>query len=214
MPVKLMNNTLRILLISIMLFPIVIGCSEIPYSGPVLSVDDVDRYLQDTGEDAICLQDGFDSVCIKLVGPKEDNQTDSGAITVIHPTDITYLFHYDSNPILLVKRKIKDRISDNVGWIIQIYYPDTIPDASGLDIRIADGFRPTINKNQSFEIGNVTEGEKMDGIRVGQLFVETQAKEITIRIDGLVPDYIAIFYINSDDIAAEKDTNTFQLQPK
>ena len=48
----------------------VIGC-EIPYTGPMLTVDDVDRYLYSTGEDAVCLQDGLDSLCVKLTpGPQ------------------------------------------------------------------------------------------------------------------------------------------------
>ncbi|MCG9130015.1 hypothetical protein JT359_20700 [Candidatus Poribacteria bacterium] len=206
--------TLCYIIQPLMIFSVLIGCTETPYSGPILSVNDVDRYLQDTGVDTICLQDGFDSVCIRLVGHKEDHETDSGSITVIHPTDITYQFHYEGDLILLVRRNIEDRISDNVGWLIQIYYPNTIQNASGLDIRIAEGFKPTINKNQSLEIGNVIEEEKMGGPRIGQFFVKTVAKEITIRVDGLVPDYIAIFYITTDGIGSDKDTNTFQLQPK
>lgn len=52
-------------------FILAVGCSEIPYTGPVLTVDDVDRYLDATGEDTVCLQDGFDSVCIKVIeGPQ------------------------------------------------------------------------------------------------------------------------------------------------
>ncbi len=52
-------------------FILAVGCSEIPYTGRVLTVNDVDRYLTATGEDTICLQDGFDSVCIKVVeGPQ------------------------------------------------------------------------------------------------------------------------------------------------
>lgn len=51
-------------------FILAVGC-ETPYTGPVLTVDDVDRYLGATGEDTVCLQDGFDSVCIKVIpGPQ------------------------------------------------------------------------------------------------------------------------------------------------
>ena len=52
----------------------IIGCSEVPYTGPVLTVDSVDRYLKSTGEDTICLQDGFDSICLKVV---EDGSQDT-----------------------------------------------------------------------------------------------------------------------------------------
>ena len=48
----------------------VCGC-DTPYTGPMLTVDHVDRYLDATGEDTVCLQDGFDSVCIKVIeGPQ------------------------------------------------------------------------------------------------------------------------------------------------
>ena len=54
------------LLIAIFILSVsVIGC-DIPYTGPMLTVDDVDQYLHATGEDAVCLQDGLDSLCVKL----------------------------------------------------------------------------------------------------------------------------------------------------
>ena len=49
-----------------------IGC-QTPYTGSTLTVDDVNRYLDDIGKDTVCLQDGFDSICIKVIpGPKGD----------------------------------------------------------------------------------------------------------------------------------------------
>lgn len=54
----------------LLLIVVLLGC-EVPYTGPMLSVDNVDRYLGATGEDTVCLQDGFDSVCLKVVeGPQ------------------------------------------------------------------------------------------------------------------------------------------------
>ena len=44
----------------------IIGC-ELPYTGPILTVDDVDRYRHSTGEDTACLLVGFDSICVKII---------------------------------------------------------------------------------------------------------------------------------------------------
>ena len=52
-------------------FCLIISACDTPYTGPMLTVNDVDRYLDATGEDTVCLQDGFDSVCIKVIeGPQ------------------------------------------------------------------------------------------------------------------------------------------------
>lgn len=86
----------------------IVGCSDVPYTGPMLTVDDVDRYLNGTGESTICLQDGFDSVCLKLVEDERDTaDVESGAnvpIVQIHPTNITYMFYYEDKPILQAER--------------------------------------------------------------------------------------------------------------
>ena len=44
----------------------VIGC-DLPYTGPILTVDDVDRYLHSVGEDTSCLEVGFDGICVKII---------------------------------------------------------------------------------------------------------------------------------------------------
>ena len=44
----------------------VIGC-DLPYTGPILTVDDVDRYLHSVGEDTSCLEVGFDGICVKIM---------------------------------------------------------------------------------------------------------------------------------------------------
>ena len=47
------------------------SCTDTPYTGPMLTVDHIDRYLDATGDDTVCLQDGFDSVCLKVLpGPE------------------------------------------------------------------------------------------------------------------------------------------------
>lgn len=137
----------------------VIGCSEVPYTGPILSVDNVDRYLDTTGHDTVCLQDGFDTICLKIV-EVEKGDTQDLAILEIHPESINYVFYYDNKPILeasratdttgLIQELIESGIVDmpsgssaqpsgsiadmSDSWTIQVYYPDSFPESErGLD---------------------------------------------------------------------------------
>ena len=95
------------LLLAILVMSVsIIGC-EVPYTGPLLSVNDVDRYLKSTGEDTVCIQDGFDSVCLKVVVKeveKEDDMDEAIPIIYIHPTGVTYEFYYEGHRILHAER--------------------------------------------------------------------------------------------------------------
>ena len=63
-----MNTPFTVLFVMCLLFGV--GC-DIPYTGDVLSIDDVDTYLEKTGKDTVCLRDGFDSLCLKVIpGPR------------------------------------------------------------------------------------------------------------------------------------------------
>lgn len=95
----------------------IIGC-EIPYTGPMLTVDRVDQYLHNTGEDHVCLQDGFDSICIKVIpgaaglrgpeGPRgpQGPQGEPGSpgvnapIIHIYERSIIYEFYYEDKLVL------------------------------------------------------------------------------------------------------------------
>lgn len=135
-------------IISILLLCI-IGCSDVPYTGPVLTVDSVDRYLKSIGEDTICLQDGFDSICLKVV--QEESQ-DAPPIVHIHPGSVVFIFYYEDRPILRAEKVMdttelvqelvdagkaqlpaedkaegagnQEEIDTSGEWIIDIYYPD------------------------------------------------------------------------------------------
>lgn len=151
LPISLISSIL-IILISIT------GCSDVPYTGPTLTVDHVDQYLNAIEQDTVCLQDGFDTVCVKLL--LDTTEIDATGIdytpTVhVHPTNITYVFDYQGDPILEAKRLMdttqivqelvatgRAQLPSNVdnlnngnagyvpeGWIIQIYYPDTFREA-------------------------------------------------------------------------------------
>ena len=132
----------------------IVGCSDVPYTGPVLTVDSVDRYLNSTGEDTICLQDGFDTICLKVVGHESQ---DAPPIVNIHPASVAFMFFYEDRPLLRAEKIMdtteliqelvdsgqvqlpeKDEEDDTTGnpdemdlsgeWIIEVYYPDGFPD--------------------------------------------------------------------------------------
>ncbi|RKU16034.1 hypothetical protein C6503_13200 [Candidatus Poribacteria bacterium] len=226
--------------IAVVLFSL-IGCTDVPYTGPMLTVDSVDRYLNSLGEDTICLHDGFDTICIKVVPEKRNGEDDNIPIVHIHPTSLIYMFYYEDQPILRAERimdttQITQELTDqpiangNIqdssntvlkDWTIQIYYPDAFPEAdrgttpetSGLDIRIVEGMKIGADKQKDLEIKDFTQIDGLDSSRIVQFSIETEAQEITIQVDGLFTDHTAIFYINADSIASNEGNSSLQLQP-
>lgn len=238
---KFDNMSLQFLSAVLILFLGVIGCSDVPYSGPILSVDHVDRYLDSVGEDTICLQDGFDSICLKEV-PGEYEAGDNVPVVHVHPTSLVFSFYYEDRPLLRAERlmdttqivqemidsgQVQSPIINGTNrnvpeeWVIQIYYPDSFPEAkrgktpntSGFDIKVAKGMKQNINNQQELEIKNFTQINVTDGTRGVQFSIETEAKDITIQVDKLVSGYTAKFYINADGVASDEGTNTLQLIP-
>lgn len=247
------TNSLSLVLIGGILITLlsIVGCSDVPYTGPMLTVDDVDRYLSAAGESTVCLQDGFDSVCIKLVEDEREDIIDDGAdddapIVHIHPTNITYVFYYEGKPILLAERTMdttplvqelidagKIQLPSNIkqlgdssvtnmvgdvpiGWMIQMYSPEL----SGrtlrtreIDIRVVEGTRITRNTRSDLELKNFRQASGFEGARGVQFFIETEAPEITIQVERLVPDHIATFHISVDGVGSDGDTNTLELDP-
>ena len=226
--------------IGVVLFSL-IGCTNVPYTGPMLTVDHTDRYLESLGEDTICLQDGFDSICIKVVPEKGDGKSNNVPIVHVHPTSLIYMFYYEDKPILRAERVMDTAqitqaltgepiangstqdIDINIlkDWTIQIYYPEAFPEAdrgttpetSGLDIRIVEGRKIGTDKQKDLEIMNFTQIDGLDGSRIVQFAIETEAQEITIQVDGLVLDHTATFYINADSVASSEGTSSLQLEP-
>ena len=226
------------------------GCTDVPYTGPTLTVRHVDEYLNAIEQDTVCLQDGFDTVCVKLLL----DTTEIGATGIdytptvhVHPTNITYVFDYQGHPILEAKRlmdttqivqelvetgkaqlpsSVANFNNDNAnyvpeGWIIQIYYPNTFPEAnrgrtpetSGLDIRTVEGTTIGTNRRTDLEIIDFIQTDKHDGSRGVQFSVETEAPEITIQVNGLVPGNTATFHISAEKVESDDDTNILQLRP-
>ncbi len=226
------------------------GCTDVPYTGPTLTVRHVDDYLNAIEQDTVCLQDGFDTVCVKLLLDTTENgatDRDYTPTVHVHPTNITYVFDYQGHPILEAKRLmdttqiVQELVAagraqlpsdvDNLdsgntgyvpeGWIIQIYYPDTFPEAnrgrtpetSGLDIRIVEGKTIGTNRRTDLEIVDFTQTDKRDGRRSVQFSVETEAPEITIQVNKLVPGNTAIFHISAENVESDEDRNILQLRP-
>ena len=236
-PVKYLGAVLILLLSAI-------GCSDVPYTGPVLTVDNVDRYLDSVGEDTACLQDGFDSICLKRVSAEEDDVDYNVPIIHVYPSSLIFLFYYEDSPILraerlmdtaqivqeLVDKGLQLAANDNTDgdnstvsgeWVIQIYYPDTFSESnrgqtlktSGLDITVVEGMPQKVDSQGKLEIKNFEQVDGSDGTRGVQFSIETETKDITIEVGGLVTGYTAKFYINADGVASDEVTNTLQLLP-
>ena len=80
------------------------GCSDTPL-GSMLTVDDIDRYVVSNGDGTLCIQDAYDSACMKLV-PQGRGGADitNAPIIHIHPEKLVYVFYYEDRPILRAER--------------------------------------------------------------------------------------------------------------
>ena len=80
------------------------GCSDTPL-GSMLTVDDIDRYVVSNGDGTLCIQDAYDSACMKLV-PQGRGGADitNAPIIHIHPEKLVYVFYYKDRPILRAER--------------------------------------------------------------------------------------------------------------
>lgn len=204
------------------------GCSDVPYTGPIITVDRVDTYLNAIGSDTLCLQDGFDAVCVKLDLDKiEINRADIGYTPTVHvhPENVAYVFEYQGNPILRAKRtldtsalvqRLEDEGKVNLpangnnlngapiqeGWIIEIYSTDL------MNVRVVEGLTIGTNTQQDLRISKQTRMD--DGV---QFSVETTNPEITVQVRGLIPGNTATFHISANDINSDDNTNILKLQP-
>ncbi len=79
------------------------GCSDMPYTGSVLTVHEVDRYLVSTDGNVVCFQDALDSTCLKLT-PETGNGAINGPAIHIYPEKRVYVFYHEGKPILRAVR--------------------------------------------------------------------------------------------------------------
>lgn len=204
------------------------GCSEVPYTGPVLSINHIDTYLNATGQDTVCLQDGFDAVCIRLNLDKIEIDSANIGYTPtvhVHPETVAYVFDYQGKPILQAKRsmdttdlvqKLNNEGKVNLpatgqnlnvgtipeGWTIQIYSTNV------MNVRVVEGLTIGTNKQKDLSI---SQQQKFNG--GVQFAVETQVPEITIQVRGLIPGNLATFHISADDVDSDDNTNILKLAP-
>ena len=89
----------------IMLFSM-IGCSDTPYTGQVLTVDDmVNRYLVST-ENTSCLYNGVDSSCLTLRPPNRGGAASNAPIIHVHPRKLIYTFYYEGKQIVHAEKVV------------------------------------------------------------------------------------------------------------
>ena len=181
------------------------SCSDVPYSGPMYTINQVDQYLSSTGQDTVCFQDGFDSFCVKLL-PGENTKTDNTPTVHVYPTNIVYVFSHEGNPILQAKRlmdttqimheladagRVNYRpdssntntvIDDNAAWIIQIYYPRTFPEAN----------RGRTHETSGFNI-RVVDGTQIDTDKRDDLQIQ-----YFTQINGIEGSRIAEFTVSTE----------------
>ena len=74
----------------------IVGCSDMQYTGSMLTAEDIDRYVT-IGEDSACLVVGAESACLTLI---PETQDDSRPIIHIFPGKIAYVFYREGVPII------------------------------------------------------------------------------------------------------------------
>ena len=83
------------------------GCSDMPYTGAMMTTDnvDVDQYMVSPNEELVCLQNGPDSECLTLI-PKNRERADSinGPIIHIHPEKLVYIAYHEGKEIVRAEK--------------------------------------------------------------------------------------------------------------
>ncbi|MCY4403006.1 MAG: hypothetical protein OXD54_10550 [Candidatus Poribacteria bacterium] len=240
---RIITSLCQFLTIVLILFVGIIGCSDVPYTGPVLTVDHVDRFLESTGEDTVCLQDGFDTICLRVLEQEEGEE--EPPTVHIYPASVTFVFHYEDRPLLQAERVMdttdviqqlidagkvqlppdavgnsENNVDSNL-WNIEIYYPESFPEAnrgltpetSGLDIRVRAGSELSANVKEDLKILDFEQFDKPNGIKGVRFSVETKEVDLTIQVNGIVSEFTAKFYMKADGVASEENAYSFELQP-
>ena len=86
----------------------IVGCSDMPYTGSMMTTDtvDVNQYIVSPNEELVCLQNGHDSECLTLI-PKNTEKVDSiinGPIIHIHPERLVYVFYHEGEKIVQAEK--------------------------------------------------------------------------------------------------------------
>ncbi len=86
----------------------IVGCSDMPYTGSMMTTDtvDVNQYIVSPNDELVCLQNGPDSECLTLI-PKNTQKADSiinGPIIHIHPERLVYVFYHEGKEIVRLEK--------------------------------------------------------------------------------------------------------------
>lgn len=176
-----------------------IGC-EIPYTGPMLTVDDVDQYLHSIDEDAVCLQDGLDSLSAQ---EQEDNDSFNNS-------------NDDNDDIA------QPAAQQEAEWTVWINYQDgKAPEGSGTNFNVDTGFQVAIlvegeddvTYDLTSSVTNTVQTKDGPGGDALQFFVPTKLNEIVIEVNGLFPNHRATFTMAGSQDGVTRLTSALQLSP-
>ena len=81
------------------------GCSDMPYTGSMLTADDVDGYITSKDGETYCLVNGPDSACLTLT-PTVEPQHANAPIIHIYPQKIVYVFYREGVPVLTAEKVV------------------------------------------------------------------------------------------------------------
>ena len=84
------------------------GCSDNAYTGSMLPVADVNKYIL-SDDESICLLNDGESACLKLT-PKSTGGGDVNVPVIhIHPRKLVYIFYHEGSQFLRVERAVDTR---------------------------------------------------------------------------------------------------------
>ena len=84
----------------------IVGCSDMPYTGSMMTTDDIDQYIVSPNDELVCIQNGTDSECLTLI-PKDTEKADSiinGPIIHIYPERLVYVFYHEGEKIVQAEK--------------------------------------------------------------------------------------------------------------
>ncbi|MYF98681.1 hypothetical protein F4212_06035 [Candidatus Poribacteria bacterium] len=102
------------------------------------------------------------------------------------------------------------------GWVITLYYEDGIPDGAAATLEDSGFVVTVLDENDNDITDTITDmaiigGEDGNAFR---FFVPTTGERITISVEGLVEDHVAVFIVDAEGkIVNTEGTNTYQISP-
>lgn len=216
-----------------------LGCGEPVPTGEILTVQQIEQIVKSTGADTVCLEDTTDSTCLTVVPPPTDPEPEAPSpVLHIHAENLTYVFFYEEKPILLAEAVLDTRetlknllqtgevINTDIDiaikyWRFHVYYPDT---RAGTNyrlrknkVRAVEGIEVPEDTADDVKIATWTRHDKADAETENfpdiDFTLETDALELTIVLELLIPDNTATFYINAVHVPTDPEAVSFNLKP-